>query len=93
MLTQATWSNADDYRTATRQGQNMTQAMSGTVNSPFPRDNERDELLRSISAVQDYIRNPLVGSTGLTVPEATALIDLRAAVNRACERKRSADKP
>ena len=45
MLTQATWSNADDYRTATRQGQvphhffqypspfhnilNMTQAMSG----------------------------------------------------------------
>ena len=67
--------------------------MSGTVNSPFPRDNERDELLRSISAVQDYIRNPLVGSTGLTVPEATALIDLRAAVNRACERKRSADKP
>jgi hypothetical protein len=52
--------------------------------SPFPLDRERDEKETRIREIQDYINDKM-----LTIEEATALIELRGAIHRAYDRRRS----
>ena len=63
------------------------------MSSPFSSVRERDAMLKRISTIQQYISNKPAGfPTGLTVEEATALIELRSAVDRAHERYKGRDK-
>jgi len=54
------------------------------MSSPFPLDRERYDMETRIREIQDYIND-----TMLTIEEATALVELRGAINRAYERRRS----